>query len=159
MVDIIRREKIEVIVCYSQAGADLARHIIAGGLRNWPDIPVICGAERLLMPDRIALEAAFGPGVFETYGSREVMLMASECPAHAGLHTSMETLVVEVVVREGERTERPTPASSARWWLPTSPTWPCRSSVTPTVIWRCPPCRGPVPAGAPSPVWPPSKGG
>ena len=109
VVDIIRREKIEVIVCYSQAGADLARHIIAGGLRTWPDIPVICGAERLLMPDRIALEAAFGPGVFETYGSREVMLMASECPAHAGLHTSMETLVVEVVVREGERTRAASP--------------------------------------------------
>jgi phenylacetate-CoA ligase len=61
---------------------------------------VICGAERLLPTDRKALEEAFGPEVFETYGSREVMLMATECEAHAGLHTSMETLVVEVVVRE-----------------------------------------------------------
>jgi phenylacetate-CoA ligase len=48
--------------------------------------------------------------VFETYGSREVMLMAAECPAHAGLHVSMETLVVEVVVRDpagGDRPARP----------------------------------------------------
>lgn len=109
VVDVIRRDKPEVIVCYSQAGADLARHIIAGGLRTWDTIPVICGAERLLLPDRLALEQAFGPSVFETYGSREVMLMASECPAHAGLHISMETLVVEVVVREGDRTRAAKP--------------------------------------------------
>jgi phenylacetate-CoA ligase len=109
VVDVIRREKPEVIVCYSQAGADLARHIISAGLRDWGDIPVICGAERLLLPDRLALEQAFGPSVFETYGSREVMLMASECPAHAGLHTSMETLIVEVVVREGDRTRSARP--------------------------------------------------
>ena len=38
--------------------------------------------------------------MFETYGCREVMLIATECAAHAGLHLSMETLVVEVVVRE-----------------------------------------------------------
>jgi phenylacetate-CoA ligase len=103
---IIRRERPDVMVCYSQAGADLARHIIAHGLRDWDTIPVICGAERLLSADRTAIEQAFGPAVFETYGCREVMLMATECEAHAGLHVSTETLVVEVVVREGGR-DRP----------------------------------------------------
>ena len=101
VVDVIRRERPEIIVCYSQAGADLARFVNDNRLRAWGTIPVICGAERLLMADRAALEEAFGPAVFETYGSREVMLMASECSAHAGMHVSMETLVVEVVVREG----------------------------------------------------------
>ena len=44
------------------------------------------------------LVEAFGPEIFETYGSREVMLMASECDAHDGMHLSMENLVVEVLV-------------------------------------------------------------
>lgn len=107
VVDIIRRKKPEVIVCYSQAGADLARHVVEHALRDWGTIPVICGAERLLPTDRAVIEQAFGPAVFETYGSREVMLMAAECPAHAGLHVSMETLVVEVVVRDPAGGDRP----------------------------------------------------
>src|SRR5262245_41561672 len=101
VVSVIRRQRPEVMVCYSQAVADLARHVVARNLRDWDTIPVICGAERLYPADRLAVEQAFGPAVFETYGAREVMLMATECEAHAGLHTSMETLVVEVVVREG----------------------------------------------------------
>jgi phenylacetate-CoA ligase len=35
--------------------------------------------------------------VFETYGSREFMLMATECPAHQGLHISSENLVLELI--------------------------------------------------------------
>jgi len=109
VAETIRREQPDVILCYSQAGADLARHVIARGLKSWGTIPVLCGAERLLPADRVPLEEAFGPAVFETYGCREVMLIATECPAHAGLHVSMETLVVEVVVRgsDGERPAKP----------------------------------------------------
>ncbi|MEA2699457.1 MAG: hypothetical protein QOI66_3728 [Myxococcales bacterium] len=91
----------EVIFCYSQAGADLARFVVAGQHRRWETIPIICGAERLLPADRTVMNEAFGPDVFETYGSREVMLMATECAAHDGLHVSMENLIVAVVVREG----------------------------------------------------------
>jgi phenylacetate-CoA ligase len=46
------------------------------------------------------MEEAFGPSVFDTYGCREVMLIASECEAHDGLHVSMENLVVEILVDE-----------------------------------------------------------
>src|SRR4029078_11767360 len=101
VVGAIPRERPEVLSCASQAVADLARHVVARKLRAWDTIPVICGAERLYPADRVVVEEAFGRAVFETYGCREVMLMATECEAHAGLHTSMETLVVEVVVREG----------------------------------------------------------
>ncbi len=106
MVERVRRVKPRVIVCYAQAGAALARHVNAKGLRDWDDINVICAAERLWPRDRAAMIQAFGPGVFETYGNREVMLMAAECEAHAGLHTSMENIIVEVLVRDGER-QRP----------------------------------------------------
>jgi phenylacetate-CoA ligase len=69
-------------------------------LRDWDDIPVICGAEAVLPGDRAALARAFGPAIFETYGSRETMLIAAECDAHDGMHIQEENLVVEVV-REG----------------------------------------------------------
>jgi len=71
--------------------------------RDWPDISVICAAERLFPLDRAAIAEAFGPGVFETYGNREVMLIAAECEAHDGLHQSMENLIVEIIVRDGAR--------------------------------------------------------
>lgn len=106
VVETIRAEKPKSIVCYAQSGAELARFINARGLRDWGTIPVLCGAEALFPQDRAALEQAFGPAVFETYGSREVMLMGSECEAHAGLHVPMENLVVEIVVTEPDGKQR-----------------------------------------------------
>jgi phenylacetate-CoA ligase len=109
VVQLIRRLEPTVIVCYAQAGAALARHVVETGARDWPDIAVICAAERLFSGDRQVLIQAFGPRIFETYGSREVMLMAAECEAHRGLHVSMENLIVELVVRDehGERRAQP----------------------------------------------------
>jgi phenylacetate-CoA ligase len=95
----------EVIVAYAAGAAALARFVNDNGLRRWPDIPVIVGAERLWRYDRIQIEKAFGPA-FETYGCREVMLIGSECEAHDGMHTSMENLIVEVIVREDNGTVR-----------------------------------------------------
>jgi phenylacetate-CoA ligase len=106
VVRTIERSKPDVLICYAQAGGELARFIVQHGLRTWPTIPVICGAERLLPRDRADLVAAFGPSVFDTYGCREVMMIGAECEAHDGLHIAMENLVVEVVVTEDGR-ERP----------------------------------------------------
>jgi phenylacetate-CoA ligase len=96
----IRRERPTIVLAYSQALGDLSRFINREGMRDWPDIPVICGAEKVLPDDRAHMVQAFGPGVFETYGCREFMLMGSECEMHDGLHESMENLVVELLVRE-----------------------------------------------------------
>ncbi len=106
---LIRELRPTVLVCYAQAGAALARHVNETGSRDWPDIAVIAAAERLFPTDRVSLSRAFGPDVFETYGNREVMLIAAECEAHQGLHLSMENLIVETVVRDGssERPARP----------------------------------------------------
>ena len=103
VVEAIVARRPRVLFCYTQAGVDLARFINERGLRRWDRLPVLCGAERLLPQDRPVMEQAFGDAVFETYGSREVMLMGSECEAHDGLHMSMENVVVEIVVRDGER--------------------------------------------------------
>ncbi|MDQ3335417.1 MAG: hypothetical protein M4D80_09650 [Myxococcota bacterium] len=110
MVKTIVRERPQVVMGYAQAIADLARFINAEGLRNWDNIPVIYGAERLWPHDRSDVEQAFGPAVFETYGCREFMLMGSECEEHDGLHESVENLIVELLVREPDgrvRTARP----------------------------------------------------
>jgi phenylacetate-CoA ligase len=107
VVEHIRSYDPQVIVTYTQAGAALARYVNRTGSRTWGTIPVLCGAERLWPHDRAVLEEAFGPAVFETYGSREFMLMGSECDQHDGLHTSMENLILELVVREPDGTTRP----------------------------------------------------
>ena len=95
----LERFQPEVIVAYAAGAAALSRFVNDHVLRHWGAIPVIVGAERLWPYDRSQIEAAFGPA-FETYGCREVLLIGAECEAHDGLHTSMENLIVEVVVRE-----------------------------------------------------------
>jgi phenylacetate-CoA ligase len=102
----IERFEPQVIVAYSAGAAALARFVNDHGLRRWGDIPVIVGAERLWPHDRAQIAKAFGPA-FETYGCREVMLIGAECEAHDGMHTSMENLIVEVLVREPGGTTRP----------------------------------------------------
>jgi phenylacetate-CoA ligase len=106
---LIKKLEPDVMVCYAQAGVALARHVLEKGCREWRRLRVICAAERLFPADRAVIREAFGPHVFETYGSREVMLIAAECEAHSGMHVSMENLVVEIVVRDeaGERPAKP----------------------------------------------------
>lgn len=113
VVEQIKRVRPEVIVTYSQAGAMLAQYVVRTKSRAWGDIPVLCGAEPLFTHDRQVMHEAFGRDVFETYGAREFMLMGSECERHDGLHTSMETMIVEVVVREPDGSTRPARAGES----------------------------------------------
>jgi phenylacetate-coenzyme A ligase PaaK-like adenylate-forming protein len=101
----LRRFEPQVIVAYASGAAALARFVNEHGLRSWGEIPVIVGAERLWPNDRAQILEAFGPA-FETYGCREVMLIGAECEVHDGMHTSMETMIVELVVREAGGTVR-----------------------------------------------------
>jgi phenylacetate-CoA ligase len=102
VVRIIRKLRPRALFCYAQAGAELARYINRTGARDWDTIPVLCGAERVGPADRAALEQAFGPAVFETYGCRETMLIATECGEHDGLHIQVENLVVELIGSDGQ---------------------------------------------------------
>jgi phenylacetate-CoA ligase len=95
-LEVLRRTRPVVIVCYTQSCALFARWIVDHGLRDWPDVPVLCGAEAVLPADRAVIAQAFGPHVFETYGSRETMLMATECEAHDGMHVMDENVLLEV---------------------------------------------------------------
>ena len=92
----IARRKPRTIVAYTQALATLARWVLDRGARDWPDARIVCAAEALLPQDRDMMARAFGPDVFETYGSRETMLMAAECDAHDGMHVPQENIVFDV---------------------------------------------------------------
>jgi phenylacetate-CoA ligase len=59
------------------------------------------GAEKVYPFQRRVIEDVFQAPVFETYGSREFMLIGAECDRHAGLHLTTENLVVEVVDDDG----------------------------------------------------------
>jgi phenylacetate-CoA ligase len=98
---LIEQKRPHVIVAYTHALATFARWAIEHGARTWGDITVIGGAEAMTPADRAALVSAFGPCVFETYGSRETMLIAAECDAHDGLHVAEENLIVEIVRENG----------------------------------------------------------
>jgi phenylacetate-CoA ligase len=100
----MRKLQPQVLVADAAGAAALAYHVNDNGLRTWADIPVIVGAERLWPHDRNQIHQAFGPA-FETHGCREVMI-AAECEAHDGMHTAMENLIVEVIVREPAGTVR-----------------------------------------------------
>lgn len=96
VLGVLRRQRPAFIVCYTQSCAQFARWVLDRGLRDWEDIPVLCGAEPVLPADRAVLARAFGPHVFETYGSRETMLIACECEAHDGMHLMEENILLEV---------------------------------------------------------------
>lgn len=71
-----------------------------GGLIFRPQ-SILCAAEKVQPFQRKVLERVFDCPVFNTYGSREFMLIAAECEKHEGLHVNMENLIVEVVNDDG----------------------------------------------------------
>ncbi len=80
----------------------VARHMLQAGRQMTGLRAVLTGAEALHGPERRDIEAAFGCPVFNTYGSREVMLMASECELHTGLHVNADHLLLETVNNKGK---------------------------------------------------------
>nr|MBA2540154.1 hypothetical protein [Deltaproteobacteria bacterium] len=54
----LRRFRPQVIVAYASGIAALARFVVERDLRDWPEIPVLCGAERLWPYDRAVIEQA-----------------------------------------------------------------------------------------------------
>ncbi|HEX4448172.1 MAG TPA: hypothetical protein VH044_15595 [Polyangiaceae bacterium] len=105
--DLIARMRPHAIIAYTQALASFARWVADQDCRDWPDIHVICCAEAVMPHDRAVIERVFGSEVYETYGSRETMLMGAECELHEGLHMSEENVLLELT-RDG----RPVPAGT-----------------------------------------------
>jgi len=106
LLDDLRRHRPDVIVAYTKPIYELARRIDGRGIRPFQPRSIVVGAEKLHGFERELIERVFAAPVFETYGSREFMLVGAECDRHNGMHLNMEHLLVEVLDGAGQ----PTPA-------------------------------------------------
>lgn len=103
----IKRYKPSLIVAYPSAAYILAGYIKYNNIKGLMPKAVITGGEMLLDYQCQAIRQAFGCEVFDGYGSREVGLIAHQCPGHNGYHICAESLVLEFIkdgkaVPEGE---------------------------------------------------------
>jgi phenylacetate-CoA ligase len=93
----IKKFRPRVITGYSRALALMARFAKNRALDVFQPQAIVTSAEVLEPSDRTLVEQVFNCPVFDRYGCREVGVIASECPAHEGLHTMAEGLLVEIV--------------------------------------------------------------
>lgn len=97
----LKRYRPDVIIAYTNPVYEFARFLKERNYRPEVGRSVIVGAEKLHGFQRRMIEDVFQVPVFETYGSREVMLIGAECDLHTGLHLSMENLLVEILDDDG----------------------------------------------------------
>ena len=86
----------EVVVGYVGPLVRMAEWILASGHAVHRPQAMLSAAEALHPAQRATLEQAFGCPVFNTYGCREFMLIASECERRDGLHMTADHLRVEL---------------------------------------------------------------
>ena len=89
--------KPETIIAYTNPLYELARFCKNKDIVPFTPRSIITGAEKLHPFQRELISKVFGCPVFNTYGSREFMLMASECDQHNGLHVHMENILIEIL--------------------------------------------------------------
>ncbi|HMM68516.1 MAG TPA: phenylacetate--CoA ligase family protein [Dokdonella sp.] len=87
----------KVIVGYAGPLLRMAEWIIDRGHPVHRPRSILSAAEALNDVHRKIIEKAFGCPVFNTYGCREFMLIASECEQRDGLHLSADHLAVELI--------------------------------------------------------------
>jgi phenylacetate-CoA ligase len=97
----LARNRPRIVQAYARAAVLFARFLLARGLQPHRPHALVTSAEVLDDVERTLLEEVFGCPVFNRYGSREVSVLASECPAHSGLHVMAEGLYLEVETPHG----------------------------------------------------------
>jgi phenylacetate-CoA ligase len=97
----LHRYRPRIVRAYAGALALFARFLQSRGLEAYRPHSIITSAEVLEDADRSLMETTFGCRVFNRYGCREVSVVASECPAHSGLHVMAEGLYVEIETAHG----------------------------------------------------------
>lgn len=94
-----------VVVGYVAPLRMIAQWALDNGFSLHRPETVLTGAEALHGPDRELIGRAFGAPVYNTYGCREVMLLACECAERRGLHVSADHLLVETVDAAGRQVQ------------------------------------------------------
>jgi phenylacetate-CoA ligase len=100
----LNQHRPDAIVAYTNPLYFFARALDERGLKPWKPQAIVVGAEKLHVFQRSLIERVFQCPVFETYGSREFMLIGGECSKHSGLHLTMENLLVEILDDDGQPT-------------------------------------------------------
>jgi len=95
-VDDYNQFKPSAIVSYTSPLVQLAEYILENNLTVHQPDTILTGAEPLYDFQRKIIEQAFNAKVKNTYGCREVMLIASEASEQEGLVVNIDHLVVEV---------------------------------------------------------------
>ena len=93
----VRSRGIRTLIGQAQVLCSYAAWVRDRGLVGLPVRAVIPTAMALHPGQRELLEEAFRAKVYERYGSEETSIIASECPAHRGMHIAAEGLIVEVL--------------------------------------------------------------
>lgn len=97
----IRRFRPVNVLGYAESLHELARHLLARAETLPSCAGIVATAGTLYDDARFDIERALGGPVFNRYGSRETGEMAAECAAHAGLHLSPLTHILEVLRPDG----------------------------------------------------------
>jgi phenylacetate-CoA ligase len=98
---VLLRHRPRIIQAYARAAVLFAQYLQSRGLKPHRPHALVTSAEVLEPDDRRLLEDVFGCPVFNRYGCREVSVIASECPAHSGLHIMAEGLYLEIETPTG----------------------------------------------------------
>jgi phenylacetate-CoA ligase len=98
----MNKYKPECIVAYTNPLYDFVKYAERSRAIKFKPKAIILAAEKLHEFQREKIRAVFGCPVFNTYGSREFMLIASECEMHNGLHVNIENLFVEIIKENGD---------------------------------------------------------
>jgi phenylacetate-CoA ligase len=88
--------KPEIIVSYVAPIVRMSEWLLASGRKPHRPQGILSAAEALSDSQRDTIERAFGCPVYNTYGCREVMLIAAQCERREGLHLSADHLHVEL---------------------------------------------------------------
>jgi phenylacetate-CoA ligase len=102
---VFRQVRPEIVVAYTNPLYEFARELRERGIAPPKPRSIVVGAEKLHDFQRKTIEEVFRAPVYETYGSRESMLIASECDSRRGLHLTHENLLVEIVDEHGQAVE------------------------------------------------------
>jgi phenylacetate-CoA ligase len=102
-LEVLNKIRPDIIIGYTNPLFNFAKFVSANGGLKYRPKSIICAAEKLHNFQRLMLKDVFCCNVFNTYGSREFMLIASECDRHEGLHVSMENLIVEIIKEDGSK--------------------------------------------------------
>lgn len=89
--------KPKAIIAYASAVYIFSKYVKNKGIEGIRPKVIISQAEKLFDYQRKVIEEVFECKVFDFYGSREIIAMASECIKHIGYHISAENVVLEFV--------------------------------------------------------------